>query len=45
MFFEGEYASDLAVPLFTSTAFPFGLVSIRLRRLVFSIVFGTVIFF
>src|ERR1700741_3429917 len=28
MFFEGEYASDLAVPLFPSTAFPVGLVSI-----------------
>ena len=27
--FEGEYASDLAVPLFPSTAFPVGLVSIR----------------
>src|ERR1700731_836888 len=30
MFFEGEYASDLAVPLFPSTAFPVGLVSISL---------------
>src|SRR4029077_10334322 len=29
MFFEGEYASDLAVPLFPSTAFPVGLVLIR----------------
>src|SRR6266566_2581566 len=28
MSFEGEYASDLAVPLFPSTAFPVGLVSI-----------------
>src|SRR4029077_6219985 len=26
---DGEYASDLAVPLFPSTAFPVGLVSIR----------------
>src|SRR5258708_32107880 len=26
--FEGEYTSDLAVPLFPSTAFPVGLVSI-----------------
>src|ERR1700747_2716823 len=30
MFFEGQYARDLAVPLFPSTAFPVGLVSIRL---------------
>src|SRR5215472_14351319 len=30
MFFEGEYASDLAVPLFPFTALPVGLVSIRL---------------
>src|SRR5246127_4417909 len=29
MFFEGQYARDLAVPLFPSTAFPVGLVSIR----------------
>src|SRR6266702_4383831 len=28
MSFEGEYASDLAVPLFPSTAVPVGLVSI-----------------
>src|SRR6476661_3427986 len=28
MSFEGEYASDLAVPLFPSTSFPVGLVSI-----------------
>src|SRR5580693_3071682 len=28
---DGEYASDLAVPLFPSTAFPVGLVSISLR--------------
>src|SRR6201984_718918 len=28
MFFGGEYASDLAVPLFPSTAFPCGLLSI-----------------
>src|SRR6202008_638405 len=27
---DGEYASDLAVPLFPSTAFPVGLVSINL---------------
>src|ERR1700747_2986835 len=27
---DGEYASDLAVPLFPSTAFPVGLVSISL---------------
>src|ERR1700739_2347773 len=27
---DGEYASDLAVPRFPSTAFPLGLVSIRL---------------
>src|SRR4029077_3401010 len=26
---DGEYASDLAVPLFPSTPFPVGLVSIR----------------
>src|SRR6201981_2867242 len=32
MFFEGEYASDLAVPLLPSTAFPVGLVSISLSR-------------
>src|SRR6201988_173561 len=30
MSFEGEYARDLAVPLFPSIAFPVGLVSIRL---------------
>src|SRR6266481_1357010 len=29
MSLDGEYASDLAVPLFPSTAFPVGLVSIR----------------
>src|ERR1700758_2841954 len=29
MAFAGEYASDLAVPLFPSTAFPVGFVSIR----------------
>src|ERR1700739_2675279 len=29
---EGEYASDLAVPLFPSTAFPVGFVSIGLSR-------------
>src|ERR1700746_1312976 len=28
MSFEGEYASDLPVPLFPSTAFPVGLLSI-----------------
>src|SRR6266404_6368827 len=30
--FEGEYASDLAVPLFPSTAFPVGLQSSRVSR-------------
>src|SRR5215831_9896222 len=32
MSFEGQYASDLAVPLFPSTAFPVGLLSICLSR-------------
>src|SRR6266436_6540551 len=32
MSLDGEYASDLAVPLFPSTAFPVGLVSIGVSR-------------
>src|SRR6185436_14661314 len=32
IFFEGQNASDLAVPLLPSTAFPVGLVSISLSR-------------
>src|SRR5260370_37952462 len=32
MSLEGEYASDLAVPLFPSTALPVGFVSINLSR-------------